>query len=64
MPDKVVTVYKLQDDHGGQFLVLRENELGEMGHALIGAEPDDTFTITVEEWGRKELDALPGFDGY
>ena len=57
-----VKVWKMERD--GQFLAVDRSALDAIIEDMECMEEGDSFTITVEEWDKADLDALPEFDGW
>lgn len=59
-----VKVWKLERVGLGGWLAVGANALDAIYEEIANAEPGEELKITVEEWDKAELEALPEFDGW
>ena len=60
-----VKVWKLENrDFPGDFLAVAEDGLDAIVDTVRYSEEGSAFTITIEEWDKKDLDGLPEWDGW
>lgn len=58
---EAVTVYIITQEGAGFFA---SEDPADMAYAMIESEPGTAYTVTVEEWSRDRLEALPEWEGW
>ena len=59
--EQKVRVFVVEFEGSGRYVVENPRNIAD---EIRDAEIGDKYTISVEEWDRADLDALPEFDGW
>jgi hypothetical protein len=60
-----VRVWKLENRASpGEFLAVDSSGFDAISDGIMHAEAGESFTVTIEEWDKADLDNLPEWDGW